>query len=64
MKNKLFRFKIVWGIIFAIFILAGGYPLYRHRHYSVQLICGPGVTEIKKLSDYFPPLKDTMADTT
>lgn len=64
MSRLTLRFKIITAIIFIVFIFVGGWPLYHHRHYSVQIVCGPGVTEIKKLSDYFPPIKGTMADTT
>jgi hypothetical protein len=44
-------------------VLWGGLPLYRHRHYGVPIIKGPGVTDVRKLSEYSPGLAGTMADT-
>ena len=35
-------------------VLWGGLPLYRHRHYGVPIIKGPGVTDVRKLSEYSP----------
>ena len=37
--------------------------LYRHRHYIVPIVAGPGVTKVVKLSQYCPGLKGSMADT-
>jgi predicted deacylase len=41
----------------------GGLPLYRHRHFDIPVVEGPGVTRVIRLSDYSPGLKGTMADT-
>ena len=50
------------GIVLAV-IVAGGRPLYRHRHDPVPIVAGPGVTRVVQLSDWCPSLKGTMADT-
>jgi hypothetical protein len=57
------KFKIISLTIFLAFVLWGGWPLLQHRNYHMEMVCGPGVTEVKKLSDFFPPLKGTAADT-
>lgn len=41
----------------------GGIPLYRHRHFDMGVVKGPGVTGVVRLSDYSPGLKGTTADT-
>ena len=59
----------VWTIksIFLIIVIAvmtlGGLQLFKHRHYMIPIVAGPGVTKIVKLSDYSRGLKGTMADT-
>src|SRR5512137_2895207 len=44
-------------------VVWGGLPLVRHRHYDVPVVKGPGVTAVRRLSEYSPGLKGTMADT-
>lgn len=56
-------FKLTAGALFLFLVLAGGLPLLRHRTAKVQVVLGPGVTSIMKLSDYSPGLKGTAADT-
>ncbi|MGA2361133.1 MAG: succinylglutamate desuccinylase [Candidatus Aminicenantales bacterium] len=58
------------GLLKSLFLAAalalliwGGPPLYRHRHFDIPVVEGPGVTSVARLSDYCPPLKGTMADT-
>ena len=63
MKKGLVKFKLLATAVLVILIMAGGLPLWRHRHYQVKIILGPGVTEVKKLSDYFPAIEDSLADT-
>jgi len=63
MSRSIGKFKIIWAVVFLIFLIAGGLPLRKHRHFPVEIVSGPGVTEIKKLSDFFPPLQHTAADT-
>lgn len=63
MSRTTARFKIITALIFLIFLIAGGWPLKKHRDFPVEIVCGPGVTDIKKLSDFFPALKGSVADT-
>lgn len=50
-------------IVFAaVLMILGGAPLYKHRHYEVPVVAGPGVTNVIKLSEFVPSLKGSMAD--
>jgi len=40
----------------------GGSPLYKHRHFEVPLVAGPGVTKVIKLGEFAPGLRGTTAD--
>ncbi len=55
--------KAVLALVFFVFLIQGGLRLYRHRHYDVPVVIGPGVTRVARLSDFGPGLKGTMADT-
>ncbi len=55
--------KIAFLAITGAVMIAGGRDLYKHRHYQMPIVVGPGVSKVKKLSDYCQGLKDTMADT-
>ncbi len=50
------------GITGAITVVSG-VQFYRHRHYQVPVVAGPGVTGVADLSRYGAGLKGTMADT-
>ncbi len=52
------------AVILVVGLLAiGGAPLYKHRHFEIPVVQGPGVTRVVKLSERAPRLKGTMADT-
>jgi len=55
--------KIILGVVFAALAVVGGLPLYKHRHYKMPVIAGPGVTRVIKLSDFVPSLKGSNVDT-
>jgi predicted deacylase len=44
-------------------VLWGGLPLLRHRRHDVPIVKGPGVTEVRLLSEFSPGLEGTVADT-
>jgi len=48
----------------AALLVLGGVPLYRHRHFALPIVSGPGVTRITRLGDFCPSLKGTAGDTT
>ena len=60
-KDALSRMALAAGFIGLA--LWGGLPLLRHRHYSVPIVKGPGVTAVLRLSDFSPRLKGTAGDT-
>jgi predicted deacylase len=55
--------KAVLIFVFLIGLVDGGLRLYRHRHFSVPVVAGPGVTRVARLSDFGPGLKGKMVDT-
>jgi hypothetical protein len=56
--------KAVLAAAAAGLVVWGGLPLYRHRHYGVPVVKGPGVTSVFRLSELSPGLRGTAADTT
>jgi len=54
--------SILLIIIIALMTIAGS-QLYKHRHYRMPIVAGPGVTKVVKLSDFAEGLKGTIADT-
>lgn len=55
--------KAILLALFLAVLLQGGLQLFRHRHFDVPVVAGPGVTKVVHLSDYCPGLKGKMADT-
>ncbi len=55
--------KITFLVVFAALLAWGGADLYRHRHFGIPIVAGPGVTKVARLSDFGPGLKGTAADT-
>lgn len=60
---RLSYIKILLAMIFGALAAVGGIQLYQHRHYKVPVVLGPGVTKVGLLSDFYPPLRGTAADT-
>lgn len=60
--RRLVMVKIITLSLIGIALLFAGLDFYRHRTFQEAVVLGPAVTEVKKLSDYFPPLKETTAD--
>jgi hypothetical protein len=66
MEKNMFRIWIVKSILLLVIIAlmtAAGVQLYKHRHFRMPVVAGPGVTKVAKLSDYTEGLKGTVADT-
>jgi len=55
-------FKAILLALFSVLVIQGGIDLYRHRHYSVAVVAGPGVSRVARLGDYSREVKGTMAD--
>ena len=47
------------GILLAVF---SGLSFYRSRHLKEPVVISPGVTEVKKLSEYFPAIQGSPND--
>jgi hypothetical protein len=43
-------------------LVTSGVSFYRSRHLQEPVVLGPGVTSVRQLGDYFPPLKGTIND--
>ena len=55
--------KAVLSVLFLALLIAGGAPLYRHRHAEIPISLSPAVTRVCRLSEFCSGLKGTMADT-
>lgn len=57
------RIKTLVLIIVIAVAGTGVYQIWGHRAYQVDIVKGPGVTGMARLSDYHPALKGTAGDT-
>jgi predicted deacylase len=48
----------LWIVILA----KAGWDFYQHRNFREPVVLGEGVTQVRKLSDYYPRLKNSTAD--
>jgi len=60
--NKERIIKIVLIAVIGMIAALGAIPLYRHRHFPMPFVAGPGVTRVVKLSNYGPGLKGKIVD--
>lgn len=61
-EKRLLNIKIAALCCTGFMMLVAGIDFYKHRHFQETVVLSPGVTSVKKLSDYFAPLKGTAAD--
>ncbi|MGE5588231.1 MAG: succinylglutamate desuccinylase [Clostridia bacterium] len=61
-KTWLTRVRLVVVVIWLAVVVPGALQLYEHRHFREPVVLGPGVTEVKKLSDYSPAVRGTVND--
>jgi hypothetical protein len=54
--------KLVSLALVAVALVIAGIQFYDHRNFQEEVVKGPGVTQVRKLSDYFEPLKGTIND--
>ncbi|MFC1659855.1 succinylglutamate desuccinylase/aspartoacylase family protein [Gemmatimonadota bacterium] len=45
-----------------LLLVTSGMSFFRHRHLEESVVLSPGVTEVKKLSDYFDGVRGTVND--
>ncbi len=60
---RIYRAKIILLAVTAAVTIPAAIQMYKHRHFDVPIVAGPGVTRVALLSDYSQGLKGTMADT-
>ncbi len=54
--------KIILCLLGFALIAAAGVSFYRSRRLKEPVVLGPGVTEVKKLGEYFPGIEGTIND--
>lgn len=54
--------KAVLAGLGLVLLATSGASFYRHRHLEEPVVLSPGVTEVKKLSDYFAGVRGTIND--
>ncbi len=57
------RYKLLVAGLTAAAVALAGAQLFRHRHFQMPIVTGPGVSRVVHLSDYCSGLKGTMGDT-
>ncbi|MGE5508608.1 MAG: hypothetical protein ACM3RP_09045, partial [Chitinophagales bacterium] len=60
--QRLSGFRLVAFLVWLAVVATAGFQFYQHRHFREPVVLGPGVTEVKRLSDYYSPLKGTVND--
>lgn len=62
MHGSLRHIKLL-GLVLAVLLAStAGYLFREQRHYEEPVVLGPGVTEVRKLSDYSPVVEGTVND--
>ena len=54
--------KLLFIALGLLLLVLSGRGFYRHRHMEEPVVLGSGVTEVKKLSDYFDGVRGTVND--
>jgi hypothetical protein len=54
--------KLVFSGLGLLLLVPSGVAFYRHRHLEEVVVLSPGVTEVKKLGDYFDGVRGTVND--
>ncbi|NIM52856.1 MAG: succinylglutamate desuccinylase [Gemmatimonadales bacterium] len=54
--------KLVLSSLGVLLLATSGVSFYRHRHLEETVVLSPGVTEVKRLSDYFDGVRGTIND--
>ncbi len=61
--KSLKTFRIAVLLIVAVIMVVTGLDFYNHRNYRETVVKGPAVVSVKKLSDYYAPMKGSVNDT-
>jgi hypothetical protein len=62
MSTRAWFRKLVLAILAVALVVVSGQSFYDHRHLQEPVVLGPGVTSVKKLSEYEPSLGGTIND--
>ncbi|MFC1725065.1 succinylglutamate desuccinylase [candidate division KSB1 bacterium] len=62
MFSNIYIRKIILSILGLLLIIFSGVSFYRSRHLKEPVVLGEGVTEVKKLSEYFSGIEGTIND--
>jgi len=54
--------KLVLGALGLVLVATSGFSFFRHRHREEPVVLSSGVTEVKKLGDYFAGIRGTIND--
>ena len=54
--------KIIFYLLGLLLFISSGISFHKSRHYNEPVVLGPGVSEVKKLSEYFPAIKGSIND--
>jgi len=54
--------KLIFGALGILLLVTSGMSFYRHRHREEPVVLSSGVTEVKKLSEYFDGIRGTIND--
>lgn len=60
---KTVAWKILFAAAVALLAAAAAVPIIRHGRHRIEVVAGPGVSRVARLSDFGPGLKGTRADT-
>ncbi len=61
MKTSKIR-KVCFSLLGMALMVFAGISFYKSRHLKEPVVLGPGVTQVKKLSAYFPKIKGSIND--
>jgi len=54
--------KLILSLFGLLLLVFSGISFYKSRHLKEPVVISPGVTQVKKLSDYFPDIKGSSND--
>jgi hypothetical protein len=54
--------KLIFSALGLLLLVTSGVSFYRQRHLQEPVVLSPGVTEVRKLSDYFDGVRGTVND--
>jgi len=61
-RGRVLLRKLVLGSLGLLLFVSSGASFYRHRHLEEPVVLSPGVSEVKKLSEYFDGVRGTIND--